>query len=57
MIKNFNDLLAVFAFLVIIPLLWILKRWFEGIPIDATIVVWTLIGNYYFRKRMNNDGK
>ena len=59
MFKNFNNLLALLLGVVIIPLIWLL----DGMGIidvagqvqGATIVVWTLIAQYYFRKK-SSDG-
>ena len=51
--KVFRDRLALLAFLVLIPGLWVANKWVqlpEGI-IGGTLVVWTLIGNFYFRKK------
>ena len=55
--QNFNDFLAVFAFLILIPSLWVwgdLSETVEG----ATIVTWVLIGNFYYRraKKDKNEG-
>ncbi len=56
--QNFNDFLAVFAFLILIPSLWVwgdLSETVEG----ATIVTWVLIGNFYYRRRKpsNENGE
>jgi hypothetical protein len=52
---NFRNLLAILAFIGMIPALWILNG--AGIInvgetiVGASIAVWTLIGQFYFRKK------
>lgn len=52
---NFRNILALLAFIIMIPAMWILEG--KGVIhlgdtiIGATIVMWTLIGQFYFRKR------
>jgi hypothetical protein len=52
---NFRNILALLAFIGIIPALWILEG--KGTInvgdtiIGATIAVWTLIAQFYFRKK------
>jgi len=52
---NFRNILALLAFIGIIPALWILEG--KGAInvgdtiIGATIAVWTLIAQFYFRKK------
>lgn len=54
MIKVINDLLALLLLVLLIPLLWALQgRGIINLPgevIGATIAVWTLIAQYYFRR-------
>ena len=51
--KRFNDRLAVILAAVIIPGLWIANTWLQmtGEIIGASIVAWTLVVQYYFRKK------
>lgn len=55
MIKKFNDLLALITIAGIIPGLWIAQGIglisLPGEVIGATIMGWTLLLQYYFRKR------
>jgi len=52
---NFRNILALLAFIGIIPVLWVLNG--AGIinvgetVVGATIAVWTLIAQFYFRKK------
>jgi len=52
---NFRNILALLAFIGMIPALWMLEG--AGIIkvgdtiIGATIAVWTLIAQFYFRKK------
>ena len=52
---NFRNILALLTFVGMIPALWILEG--TGIinvgdqVIGASIVMWTLIGQFYFRKK------
>ena len=49
--KTWNDRLSLLL-LAGIPLLWIVNRW-VNIPreaVGATIAVWTLVAQFYFRK-------
>jgi len=52
---NFRNILALLAFIGIIPALWILQgKGVVNLPeavIGASIVMWTLIGQFYFRKK------
>lgn len=52
--QNFNDLLALVLMVLIIPGLWVLVgRGIIQVPeliTGATIPVWTLIAQFYFRK-------
>ena len=54
-ITNVNDLLALLTLIVIIPGLWILQGrsvvTMSGEIIGATIMGWTLVLQYYFRKK------
>lgn len=51
---NFNDFFALILDVIVIPVLWIV--WGTGyilIPetaLGATIPIWTLVAQYYFRK-------
>jgi hypothetical protein len=50
--KTFNDRLAVFLIL-LLPGLWIINRWIT-LPAEvngALIATWTLVIQYYFRKK------
>ena len=51
--KRFNVRLAVILAAIIIPGLWIANKWLNmaGEIIGATIVAWTLVVQYYFRKK------
>jgi len=59
MIKNFNNLLALITLAGIIPGLWIAQgRGLINLPgevIGATIMGWTLLLQYYFRKRQEEQ--
>jgi len=52
---QFRDVLAWFAFLMIIPFLWISDGMglleLNNIILGASISVWTLIAQFYFRKK------
>lgn len=52
---NFRNVLAVLAFIGIIPALWILDAAgiinTSDIVLGASIAVWTLIAQFYFRKK------
>ena len=54
--KTFNDTLALFLLLGI-PGIWAGNHWidFTGEVIGATIAGWTLVIQYYFRRRPEND--
>lgn len=55
--KTFNDSLAL-IFTVGIPGLWVLNHWY-ALPseaIGASIVVWTLVAQHYYRKAAPNGG-
>lgn len=49
--KTINDRLALLL-LVVIPLLWVGHKWLNlpGEVIGASIMAWTLVLQYYFRK-------
>lgn len=53
-IRNVNDLIALLILIIVIPALWILqgmgKLSMSGEIIGATIMGWTLVLQYYFRK-------
>ena len=51
--KRFNDRLAIILAAVIIPGLWVANTWLQmtGEIIGASIVAWTLVVQYYFRKK------
>lgn len=55
MIKRFNDLLAIVLMVIVIPGLWVaIGLQYLDIPdvvTGATIPVWTLIAQHYFRKK------
>ena len=55
MLKTINDLLALLMLIVIIPGLWIAQgRGVIAMPgevIGATIMGWTLVLQFYFRKK------
>jgi hypothetical protein len=55
MFKKINDLLALLIAVVIIPAFWILDGLkvleVNGEVLGATIATWTLIVQYYFRKK------
>lgn len=57
--QTFNDFLALLAFIGLIPALWILQGCSViALPDEvtgATIVVWSLIGQYYFRKAQSES--
>ncbi len=59
-ITNVNDLLALLVLIVIIPGLWIIQgRGIVTMPgevIGATIMGWTLVLQYYFRKKKEENG-
>lgn len=54
MIKNVRDILALALLLLVIPGLWALRATvlpsFPDAALGATISVWTLIAQFYFRK-------
>ena len=58
-IANTNDLLALLV-LIVIPVLWVLQgRGIINMPgevIGATIMGWTLVLQYYFRKKQGENG-
>lgn len=55
MIKKFNDLLALLTIVAIIPGLWVAAGLnaltLPGEIIGATIMGWTLVLQYYFRRK------
>ena len=55
MIKQFNDLLALITLIVIIPGMWVADGLglleINGAVIGATIMGWTLVLQYYFRRK------
>lgn len=55
LIKDVNDILALVLLVLVIPGLWILDGRqivnLAGEVLGATIAVWTLIAQYYFRRR------
>jgi hypothetical protein len=55
MFKRINDLLALLVLVVIVPLFWILDGLkilsMNGEVMGASIAGWTLILQYYFRKK------
>ena len=52
---NFRNILALLAFVGVIPAMWILQgAGIINVPeivIGGTIAMWTLIGQFYFRKK------
>ena len=50
--KTWNDRLSLLL-IVGIPVMWACNRWLtlEAVIIGATISVWTLVAQYYFRQR------
>ena len=55
--KTFRDRLALIL-LVGIPLLWVLTGTVIALPeaaLGATIVIWTLVANFYFRKKSEGE--
>lgn len=59
MFKGINDLLAILTVVVIIPGLWIVNGLgavnLPGEIIGATIMGWTLILQFYFRRKEPKD--
>ena len=55
--KTWNDRLSLLL-LAGIPALWVLDHWvnLKGEAIGATIAVWTLVANFYFRKAPPKEG-
>ncbi|BAS31220.1 hypothetical protein [Dehalococcoides mccartyi] len=55
--KFFNDRLALFL-IILIPALWIVNSWLmlPSEVLGATIVSWTLVLQYYFRKKPEDPG-
>ena len=55
--KLFNDRLALIL-VFMIPVLWIANRWINmpGEVMGATIASWTLVLQYYFRKKPGDAG-
>jgi hypothetical protein len=60
MFKRINDLLALLVLVVIVPLFWILDGLkilsMNGEVMGASIAGWTLILQYYFRKKSTTTG-
>lgn len=58
-ITNTNDLLALLILIIIIPALWILQGrgviTMPGEVIGATIMGWTLVLQFYFRKKKDDN--
>ena len=58
MIKNFRNLLALVLMLIIV-VMWVVQGLgiisMPGEVIGASIVVWTLIAQFYFRKKGESD--
>lgn len=58
-ITNINDLLALLTLVVIIPGLWVVQGLgvvnMPGEVIGATIMGWTLVLQYYFRKKKEEN--
>lgn len=55
--KLFNDRIALIL-IILIPALWIVNSWLK-LPSEvmgATIVSWTLVLQYYFRKKPDTGG-
>ena len=54
MLKNQRDLLSILLGVVVIPGIWVAQGMgllaLPGEVIGATIVLWTLVGQFYFRK-------
>jgi hypothetical protein len=61
MFKRINDLLALLTIIIILPGLWVLNGCgiiqLPGEIIGATIAAFTLILNFYFRKKPNESPK
>ena len=55
--QNFNDTLAI-LFGAGIPALWVLSHWYPLPPeaVGASIAVWTLVAQHYFRKAAPSNG-
>ena len=55
--KNWNDRLSLLLLLGI-PVVWIAQRWLPvpGEAIGATIAVWTLVAQFYFRRSPPTEG-
>lgn len=53
--ESFNDTLAI-LFGLGIPALWVLNHWYAlpGEALGASIAVWTLVAQHYFRKAKPN---
>lgn len=56
--ERFNDTLAL-LFSAGIPALWVLHHWYAlpGEAIGASIAVWTLVAQHYFRKAGPTNGQ
>ena len=55
--KTFRDRLALIL-LVGIPILWVLAGTVVSLPeaaLGATIVIWTLVAQFYFRKKAEGE--
>lgn len=51
--KSFNDFLAILLDVFVIPSLWIFSALVKELPLlvlGATVPVWTMIVQFYFRK-------
>ena len=59
MVKKFRDLLAVLLGVVVIPIIWVMQGigilGLAGEVVGATIAIETLIAQFYFRKKPNNE--
>lgn len=59
--RNFRDTLALLAFLLVIPALWVAGGMgvvkLPGEVTGASISVWTLMAQFYFRKSMPQESK
>ncbi|OBW62936.1 MAG: hypothetical protein A9183_00745 [Dehalococcoides mccartyi] len=55
--KTFNDRIAL-VLVLLIPVLWIVNTWIQmpGEVLGATIASWTLVLQYYFRKKPDTGG-
>ena len=53
--QNWNDTLSLFL-VVGIPILWLVAKALPESAMGASIVVWTLVAQYYFRRAPSTNG-